>query len=284
MKRDDTERADRPRLSVRIMLRFSASRSLDGLWIGTWETEAEPILHRIEQALLLIKRYDRIRYDRLLRDLQRVWVLLLPSSIASFEYRIYSLRDRHPLLPCRDDDTGTACRRHRPRSHPRPPMASRDTLRGSAAAAHRGNLFAPRNCLCGEIAERGGRARPGGANARALRHRRVLYQRRIPPTSHRRWRRSPALHGRARLARAGLPLALGDTRLHPARPGAPQARGVARSFRLDVGELHDLRPFLGFTGDVACEFGWRHRIDDDAQVEEPRLELRIGKPGRQPPG
>ena len=44
---------------------------------------------RIEQALLLIKRYDRIRYDRLLRDLQRVWVLLLPSSIASFEHRIY---------------------------------------------------------------------------------------------------------------------------------------------------------------------------------------------------
>ena len=90
MKRGETERADRPRLSVRIMLRFSKSRYLDGLWIGTWETEAEPILHRIEEALLLIKRYDRIRYDRLLRDLQRVWVLLLPSSIAGFEYRIYT--------------------------------------------------------------------------------------------------------------------------------------------------------------------------------------------------
>jgi hypothetical protein len=90
MKQDDTGRADRPRLSTRIMLRFSKSRYLDGLWIGTWEMEAEPILRRIEQALLLIKRYDRIRYDRLLRDLQRVWVLLLPSSIAGFEYRIYT--------------------------------------------------------------------------------------------------------------------------------------------------------------------------------------------------
>jgi hypothetical protein len=90
MKQDETERADRPRLSLRIMLRFSKSRYLDGLWIGTWETEAEPILRRIEQALLLIKRHDRIRYDRLLRDLQRVWVLLLPSSVASFEYRIYT--------------------------------------------------------------------------------------------------------------------------------------------------------------------------------------------------
>jgi hypothetical protein len=89
MKRGETERADRPRLSVRIMLRFSKSRYLDGLWIGTWETEAEPILHRIEEALLLIKRYDRIRYDRLLRDLQRVWVLLLPWSLASFENRTY---------------------------------------------------------------------------------------------------------------------------------------------------------------------------------------------------
>jgi hypothetical protein len=90
MKQSETERADRPRLSDRMMLRFSANRSLDGLWIGTWETEAEPILRRIEEALLLIKRYDRIRYDRLLRDLQRVWVLLLPSSVASFEYRIYT--------------------------------------------------------------------------------------------------------------------------------------------------------------------------------------------------
>jgi len=89
MNQGETERADRPRLAVRIMLRFSAHRYLDGLWIGTWETEAEPILRRIEEALLLIKRYDRIRYDRLLRDLQRVWVLLLPSSIGSFEVRIY---------------------------------------------------------------------------------------------------------------------------------------------------------------------------------------------------
>jgi hypothetical protein len=90
MKQGETERADRPRLSDRIMLRFSRSRYLDGLWIGTWETEAEPILQRIEQALQLIKRNDHIRYDRLLRDLQRVWVLLLPSSIAIFEYRIYT--------------------------------------------------------------------------------------------------------------------------------------------------------------------------------------------------
>ncbi|MGD0151826.1 MAG: hypothetical protein ABSB77_24875 [Xanthobacteraceae bacterium] len=90
MNQGETERADRPRLSDRIMLRFSANRSLDGRWIGTWETEAEPILQRIEEALRLIKRYDRIRYDRLLRDLRRVWVLLLPSSVAIFEYRIYT--------------------------------------------------------------------------------------------------------------------------------------------------------------------------------------------------
>jgi hypothetical protein len=90
MNQGKTERAERPRLSTRIMLRFSKSRYLDGLWIGTWETEAEPILRRIEEALQLIKRHDRIRYDRLLRDLQRVWVLLLPSSVASFEYGIYT--------------------------------------------------------------------------------------------------------------------------------------------------------------------------------------------------
>ena len=50
------------------------------------------------------------------------------------------------------------------------------------------------------------------------------------------------------------------------------------SIHPDTGELHDLRPFLSFTGDVACECDWRHRIDDDAQFTQPPLELRIGKP------
>jgi hypothetical protein len=90
MKRAETERADRPRLTVRLMLRLSTGRYVDGLWIGTWETEAEPILCRLEAALLLIKRYDRVRYDRLIRDLQRIWVLLMPAGLANFTPTIHA--------------------------------------------------------------------------------------------------------------------------------------------------------------------------------------------------
>ena len=39
-------------------------------------------------ALGLIKTYDRIRYDRLLRDLDRIFIRVLPSSIASFNHSL----------------------------------------------------------------------------------------------------------------------------------------------------------------------------------------------------
>jgi hypothetical protein len=84
--------ADRPDLADRLALRFSTSRYVDGLWIGTWEDEPEPILRRIEEALSLIKRYDRLRYDRLIRDLKRVWVLVLPTGLANFDYKIYTCK------------------------------------------------------------------------------------------------------------------------------------------------------------------------------------------------
>ncbi len=35
-------------------------------------------------ALYLIKAYDPLRYDRLIRDLERVWVRLIPDSLGSF--------------------------------------------------------------------------------------------------------------------------------------------------------------------------------------------------------
>src|SRR5580693_2989787 len=82
--------ADRPNLADRLALRFSTGRYVDGLWIGTWEDDPEPILRRIEEALSIIKRYDRVRYDRLLRDLQRIWVLVLPTGLANFTYNIYA--------------------------------------------------------------------------------------------------------------------------------------------------------------------------------------------------
>jgi hypothetical protein len=74
----------RPPLVLRLGLRISASRQVDGLWIGTTDGEAELVLARVVAALLLIKDFDRRRYNRLILDLERVWVRLLPTGIANF--------------------------------------------------------------------------------------------------------------------------------------------------------------------------------------------------------
>jgi hypothetical protein len=75
----------RPLLADRFELWLSAGRRFDGLWIGaSFVCQREPTLHRIEQALGLIKTYDRCRYDRLVRDLDRVWVRPIAGYLAAF--------------------------------------------------------------------------------------------------------------------------------------------------------------------------------------------------------
>ena len=71
------------------MLRFSVSTTVDGLWIGAFDTkkEAEPLLRRVSDALQLIKTYDPLRYRRVLNELERIWVSLLPGAIACFVAR-----------------------------------------------------------------------------------------------------------------------------------------------------------------------------------------------------
>ena len=67
----------------RILLWMSSGKDIDGLWVGT-ETEAERVLPRVEAALGLIKTHDRQRYDRIVADLDRVWVRLLTTYVAQF--------------------------------------------------------------------------------------------------------------------------------------------------------------------------------------------------------
>jgi hypothetical protein len=72
-------------LSDRIMLRLSAGKRIDGLWVGTYfQTNAGTVMRRIEEALHLIKVHDPRRYDRLGKDLTRVWVRLIPGALARF--------------------------------------------------------------------------------------------------------------------------------------------------------------------------------------------------------
>jgi hypothetical protein len=81
----------KPRVSLedRFLLVFSRERRrVDGLWIGGLEGKSSPAWPRVEAALRLIKTYDRIRYDRLIRDLDRIWVKMLPASIANFNHSL----------------------------------------------------------------------------------------------------------------------------------------------------------------------------------------------------
>jgi hypothetical protein len=79
----------RPLLSERVLLRLSDSRRVDGLWIGSGaQNESEPYLRCVEEALRLIKVYDRVRYNHLIRDLERVWVRPLPGICGRFNYSL----------------------------------------------------------------------------------------------------------------------------------------------------------------------------------------------------
>jgi hypothetical protein len=72
-------------LSDRVMLWLSSGKRIDGLWVGTYfQTNAGTVMRRIEEALRLIKIHDRRRYDRLGKDLTRIWVRLVPGALARF--------------------------------------------------------------------------------------------------------------------------------------------------------------------------------------------------------
>jgi hypothetical protein len=66
---------------------LSVSKRIDGLLVGTWESDAnaEAVFRRVEGALGLIKAHDRLRYERLLRDLERLRVWLLPGGCGSYK-------------------------------------------------------------------------------------------------------------------------------------------------------------------------------------------------------
>jgi hypothetical protein len=63
---------------------------IDGMWVGSFETEPELGLHRVKEALRLVKIYDTRRYERLIRDLERVWVCPIPGGLAHFDYSIWA--------------------------------------------------------------------------------------------------------------------------------------------------------------------------------------------------
>jgi hypothetical protein len=68
----------------RLDLWLSKGRTIDGLWVGTTESEPHPALHRVEDALRLIKHHDPLSYSRVTSNLDRIWVNLIPYALAHY--------------------------------------------------------------------------------------------------------------------------------------------------------------------------------------------------------
>jgi hypothetical protein len=69
----------------KVGLWLSTSREVDGLWVGSIECKPQPGLRRVEDALRLIKDHDRLHYSRIINNLERIWVDLIPNVRASYE-------------------------------------------------------------------------------------------------------------------------------------------------------------------------------------------------------
>jgi hypothetical protein len=74
----------KPIVADRIDLWLSNGREIDGLWVGTTEDKPRPGLHRVEDALELIKHHSPLHYSRVTHNLERVWVRLVPTANACY--------------------------------------------------------------------------------------------------------------------------------------------------------------------------------------------------------
>jgi hypothetical protein len=59
---------------------------IDGLWIGSAQSDPEPALQRVEAALQLIERFAPLHYRRVKNNLSRIWVQLVPSGRSRYRF------------------------------------------------------------------------------------------------------------------------------------------------------------------------------------------------------
>jgi hypothetical protein len=90
----------KPAAVDRLSLWFSTGSDIDGLWVGTTESEPHSGLRRVEDALQLIKRHDSLHYTRVIHNLERVWVRLLPTARACYDRSLKAcVLDERYVLP-----------------------------------------------------------------------------------------------------------------------------------------------------------------------------------------
>lgn len=71
-------------------LGLSFSRFFDGIRIEVFAADHEAVLRRVEEALTLIKTDDPLRYNRLIRDLERVRVRPLMDAWGTYSISLKS--------------------------------------------------------------------------------------------------------------------------------------------------------------------------------------------------
>jgi hypothetical protein len=74
-----------PPFIERLKFWLTTSQVVDGLWIGTWEAPPRPCMRRIEESLRLIKDSDSLHYLRVIDNLDRISVSLLPNGSAHYD-------------------------------------------------------------------------------------------------------------------------------------------------------------------------------------------------------
>jgi hypothetical protein len=76
----------KPHVADRLALwLLSTGHDIDGLWVGTTESKPQTGLRRVEDALRLIKLHDSLHYSRVIHNLERIWVHLVPIAQACYE-------------------------------------------------------------------------------------------------------------------------------------------------------------------------------------------------------
>jgi hypothetical protein len=83
--RKERDQPPKPSLFQRLLLRMSKAHHIDGLWIGSNDPRH---LTRLESALRLVQQNSPLHYARIRRDLERVWVDLLPHAAAEYHRSI----------------------------------------------------------------------------------------------------------------------------------------------------------------------------------------------------
>jgi hypothetical protein len=76
-----------PRMTDRVMLAISTARHVDGIWIGSCRRSQDD-LTRVAEALLLMKQHSPVHYSRIKRDLERIWINLVPHGVAGYYHSL----------------------------------------------------------------------------------------------------------------------------------------------------------------------------------------------------